>query len=339
MEGYSGRDMTALKAKTQIRRRASAALLLVGALLAATSTSAFDLQGHRGARGLAPENTLEGFRKALEIGVTTLETDLAITKDGIVVLSHDRVLNPDITRGPDGAWLTIHGPAINQLTLAELSRYDVGGIKPGTKYAQQFADQWHVGGARIPTLVELFALTKALGKTVRFNIEIKVSPDHPSEAPDPETFVRLVAKVVRDAGLGSRVTIQSFDWRTLIAVRKMAPEIETVCLTAQATLRDRVASEQRRPSPWLGGLDPAEHGGSTPRLVKAAGCATWSPRHAELTVEQVESAHAAGLKVVPWTINTPADMARAIDMGVDGLITDYPDRARKVMIERGMTPP
>jgi glycerophosphoryl diester phosphodiesterase len=122
---------------------------------------AFDLQGHRGARGLAPENTLAAFARALEIGVTTLETDLAVTKDGVIVLSHDPVLNPDIVRGPDGQWLAAPGPAINSLTLAELKRYDVGRIKPATKYAQQFAGQTPVDGQRIPTLAELFDLAKS----------------------------------------------------------------------------------------------------------------------------------------------------------------------------------
>ena len=305
----------------------------------ATSGLAFDLQGHRGARGLMPENTLEGFRHALEIGVTTLETDLTITEDGAVVLSHDRVLNTDLARGPDGAWLPAPGPAINSLTLAGLRTYDVGRIKPGTKYAQQFPDQRPVDGARIPTLAELFKLAQDLGKPVRFNIETKISPDHSSEAPDPESFSHQVVRVIRDAGMSDRTTIQSFDWRTLVAVRRIAPEIATVCLTAQSTLQDRITGGVRRPSPWLAGLDPADHGVSVPRLVKAAGCAIWSPRYAELTAETLAQAHALGLKVVPWTINAPADMGRAIDMGVDGLITDYPDRARLVMKDRGVALP
>ncbi len=286
-----------------------------------------------------PENTLEGFAGALEIGVTTLETDLAITKDGVVVLSHDRMLNPDLVRGPGGAWLSMPGPAINSLTFAELQSYDVGRIKPGTKYAQQFADQKPADGARIPTLADLFKLVQRQGKGVRFNIETKVSPDHPSETPDPETFADLVVKVIRGAGMSRRTTIQSFDWRTLIAVHRIAPEIETVCLTAQSTLQDRLIDGARRPSPWLAGLDPPDHAGSVPRLVKAAGCAVWSPRYPELTSETLAQARALGLKVVPWTINVPADMGRAIDVGVDGLITDYPNRARDVMAARNMTLP
>lgn len=300
---------------------------------------AFDLQGHRGARGLAPENTLAAFAKALEIGVTTLETDLAVTRDGVIVLSHDPVLNPDIVRGPDGQWLAASGPAINSLTLAELERYDVGRIKPGTKYEQTFAAQVPADGQRIPTLAELIELVQRAGKAPRFNIETKLSPDKPGEAPDPETFARLVVEAVRAAGLAQRTTIQSFDWRTLVAARRLAPEIETVCLTYEKTLQDRSDGDTRRPSPWLAGLDPADYGGSVPRLAKAAGCGTWSPYFRELGPAAVAEAHALGLKVLPWTVNAPQDLVRMIDMGVDGLITDYPDRAREVMAAKGIALP
>jgi len=307
--------------------------------VATVPVAAFDLQGHRGARGLAPENTLAGFAKALEIGVTTLETDLAVTKDGVIVLSHDPVFNPDVARGADGAWLAPPIPAIHTLTLAELKGYDVGRIKPGSRYAQQFPEQQPVDGSRVPTLAELFDLAKSSGKTPRFNIETKLSPDKPDDAPDPETFARVVVEAVRAAGLASRATIQSFDWRTLGAAQKLAPEIETVCLTAASTLKDKTVDGERRPSPWLAGFDPAAYAGSVPGLVKAAGCGTWSPRFAELTADLVADAHALGLKVVPWTVNTPADMARVIDMKVDGLITDYPDRARDVLAAKGVALP
>lgn len=305
----------------------------------AASAAAFDLQGHRGARGLAPENTLEGFRAALAIGVTTLETDLGVTKDGALVLTHDRTLNPDITRAADGRWVEAPGPTVRSLTLSELKGYDVGRIRPGTKYAQQFPAQTPADGARIPTLAELFGLAKAMGSSVRFNIETKISPDQPGETVDPETFAELVVKGVREADLANRATVQSFDWRTLKAVQARAPEIATVCLTAPNSVRDRTTDGVRRPSPWLAGLDPMDVGGSMPRLVKAAGCATWSPRFAELTAALVEEAQGLGLKVVPWTINDTAEMARAIDMRVDGLITDYPDRARSVLASRGMPLP
>jgi glycerophosphoryl diester phosphodiesterase len=231
-----------------------------------------------------------------------------------------------------------HSP-INSLTLAEIKRYDAGRIRPGSKYSQQFPDQQSVDGSRIPTLAELFDLAKSSGKTPRFNIETKLSPAKPDETPDPETFARVVVEAVRAAGLSGRVTIQSFDWRTLLAARKRAPEIETVCLTAVSTLKDDMANGARRPSPWLAGLDPVAYAGSIPRLVQAAGCGIWSPRFVELTDDLVAEAHALGLTVVPWTINTPADMARVIDMKVDGLITDYPDRAREVLAQKGVALP
>jgi glycerophosphoryl diester phosphodiesterase len=308
-------------------------------MILAPPVDAFDLQGHRGARGLVPENTLAAFAMALEIGVTTLETDLAVTSDGVLVLSHDPVLNPDIVRGADGRWLSALGPAINTLTFAELERFDVGRIDPSSRYARQFPGQKPADGERIPALVELFELVRRAGKGVRFNIETKVSPDKPAQSPDPDTFARLLVEAIRAARLSSRATIQSFDWRTLLAAKKLAPEIETVCLTDPSTLRDKSDGAGRTPSPWLAGLDPADHGGSIPRLVKAAGCGSWSPSFSELTPALVEEAHGLALKVVPWTINARDDMARIIDMKADGLITDYPDRAREVMAEKGMPLP
>ena len=233
----------------------------------------------------------------------------------------------------------VSGPAVFSLTLDELRRFDVGRIRPATKYARQFEGQTPADGARIPTLAELFELARASGKSPRFNIETKLSPAKPGETPDPETFVRLVVEAVRGAQVASRTTLQSFDWRTLRIATRLAPEIETVCLTNEATLRDKADAGGRRPSPWLAGLDPIDYAGSIPRLAKAAGCGTWSPRFAEISSASVAEAHALGLKVVPWTVNSVTDIERAIDMGVDGLITDYPDRARTVMAAKGIALP
>ncbi len=182
--------------------RVIAAAIVAGSLLAPTAVHAFDLQGHRGARGLAPENTLAGFETALAIGVTTLELDLGMTKDGVVVVSHDSRLNPDHTRGPDGQFLAAQGPPIRSLTLAELKRYDVGRLKPGTSYAATFAGQRAVDGATIPTLAEVFELVRRTkADHVRFNIETKLTPTSGADTPDPETFAGAVAAAVREAGL------------------------------------------------------------------------------------------------------------------------------------------
>ena len=282
---------------------------------------------------MAPENTLAAFKLAQDLGVTTLETDLAITRDGIVVISHDPYLNPDLVRGPDGQWLTAPGPALRTLTLDELRRYDIGRINPASKYAQQFPDQKPVDGQRIPTLVEFFAQA---APEVRFNIEIKTDPTKPDLTIDPAAFAQAAVDGIRKGGAGPRTTLQSFDWRGLIAAKKLAPEIATGCLTIESNNFDTVQRAGGRPSPWLGGLDLAAHGGSVPRLAQAAGCATWSPFWRNVTAETVKEAQALGLKVVPWTVNAPAEMGRLIDLGVDGLITDYPDRGAQILAGKGL---
>ena len=300
---------------------------------------AFDLQGHRGARGLAPENTLAGFETALRIGVTTLELDLAMTKDNVLVVSHDRRLNPEHTRGPDGQFLAREGPPIRSLTFAEVQQYDVGRLKPGTGYAKSFPEQQPVDGARIPTLTEVFDLARRTGAAhVRFNIETKLAPASGREVPDPETFAAAVVDAVRASGLATRVSVQSFDWRTLLIIRRIAPEIERVCLTIN---HDDSAQRPGEPgaSAWTAGLDVRDFGGSTPRLVGAAGCATWSPQFRDLTPAAIAAAKALGLKIIPWTVNERADMERLIALGVHGIITDYPDRLRAAMAEKNMPLP
>jgi glycerophosphoryl diester phosphodiesterase len=292
------------------------------------AAQAFDLQAHRGGRGLAPENTLAAFRNAMSLGVTTLETDLVITKDDIVVLSHEPRLNPDLVRGPDGQRLTAVGPTIRSLTLDELRRYDIGRLNPATRYGQQFAGQKPADGERFPTLAELYALG---GQSVRYNIETKIDPTRPGETVDPVQFVRLVVDAVRAAKMERWTSIQSFDWRTLIESRRIAPDIDTICLTIETPNMNTIAG---RPSPWLGGLA----GSSVPQLARAAGCAGWSPFWRNVTAQNVAEAHALGLKVVSWTVNDPAEMARQIDLKVDGLITDYPDRGIAVAAEKGLKP-
>jgi glycerophosphoryl diester phosphodiesterase len=320
-------------------------MLLRAAAVAAVAflalpAAAFDLQGHRGARGLMPENTLPAFAAALSTGVTTLEFDAAITKDGAVVIAHDRALNADIARGADGAYVTAPGATIRSLTLAEIKGYDVGALRPGSNYARQFATQKPVPGARIPTLAEVVALVRKSGNTaVRFNVETKLSPLAAGETLDPEAFAAAVVAALRAEGIAGRSTIQSFDWRTLKTVQRIAPEIPTVCLTLARGANDNVQVGRPDASPWLAGLDIDDFGGSIPKLVKAAGCAVWSPFFRDLTGDALTEAKTLGIPVVVWTINEPADMARLIDMGVDGIITDYPDRLRDVAAEKSIALP
>jgi glycerophosphoryl diester phosphodiesterase len=315
-----------------------AALAAALALMTAHA-AAFDLQGHRGARGLAPENTLPAFARALSIGVTTLEMDAGLTEDDVVVIAHDRRLNPDIVRGSDGRWLAGRTPAIREMTYRELQRYDVGRIKPGSDYSRRFPEQRRQDKVRIPTLEEVFELTRhARNAEVRFNIETKISPEEPEDTAPPEVFARALIKVVRDNGMAGRTTIQSFDWRTLAIVQKEAPEIATAYLSSQQQTLDNIQAGHREDSPWTAGIRFRDHG-SVPKMVKAAGGKIWSPNAVDVTEALVKEAKSLGLTVLPWTVNERADMERLIDLGVDGLISDYPDRLREVIAAKNLPLP
>jgi glycerophosphoryl diester phosphodiesterase len=299
---------------------------------------AFDIEAHRGGRALKPENTLQSFANALTIGVDTLELDMGITKDGVVIVSHDRWLSPDLARDADGVYVPPPGTPFVKLTLAEVKSYDVGQIRPGSDYAKAFPDQTPMAGTRIPTLADVFALVRRSGnRQVRFNIETKISPDKPDDAPPPEQFVATVLDLLRTEGFTDRVIIQSFDWRTLQLVQKQAPRIPTAYLSMQSGPFTNVYPD--KPSSWTAGFDPMRYGGSMPKTVKAAGGAIWSPLYTDLTPALVQEAHGLGIKVLPWTVNDPEAMAALIDMGVDGIISDRPDVLRRVAGEKGVALP
>lgn len=327
---------TALDVTSFSRRRWLA--LMPAALscpILAAGEAPLDLQGHRGARGLAPENTLAAFRRALTLGVSTLELDTGVSADGVVMVAHDTHLNPAITRDANGQWLQAPGPAIHQLSRAELQRYDVGRIQPGSRYAQTFASQQAADGERMPTLAQVFELVRDAGaSTVRFNIETKLTPLLPQATPAPQPFVQAVLEVVRTYGMERRVTIQSFDWRSLRVVQAQAMHIPTVALTARQSWLDNVADVR-----WTAGLQLAEHESSVPRLVRAGGFSIWSPYFGDLTAADRELARQLRLPVVPWTVNLPADIERLLEWQVDGLISDYPDRVRDALAGRRLSLP
>src|SRR5581483_6817946 len=299
---------------------------------------AFDIEAHRGGRALFPENTLVSFANALSMGVDTLELDIGVTRDGAIVISHERRLNPDLARGPDGNYVAPPGTLFVQLRLDEVKQFDVGQIRPTSAYAAQFSEQQAVPGTRIPTLVELIDLVRRSGdRHVRLNIETKIDPNHPDESPEPARFVALLLDLLRAEKFEDRVMVQSFDWRTFQLVQRLAPEIPTVYLTVQAGKEPTVSLDNA--TVWSAGFIPAEHGRSLPRTIKAAGGTIWSPYFGDLTPELLSESHAIGLKVVVWTVNKPADMARLTSMGVDGIISDHPDLLRKVAGEKGIKLP
>lgn len=321
--------------------RAATILTVLSVLIAGQAMGAnlgFDIEAHRGGRGLLPENTLPAFANALSMGVDTLELDVGVTADGEVVVSHERGLNPDLARDASGAYVAAPGTPFVKLKFADVRTYDVGQIRPDSAYAKQFPDQRAIPGTRIPTLSELFALVRKSGNThVRFNIETKIDPNHPDESLGPQAFVAKLLALIEAEKFTDRVMIQSFDWRTLQLVQQQAPMMPTVYLTLQRGSGQTVALDQA--TSWTAGFSPADHTGSLPRTIKAAGGAIWSPYFGDVTAALVSEAHALGLRVVVWTVNKSEDMARMIEIGVDGIISDRPDLLRQIAGEKGIALP
>jgi len=287
-------------------------------------TRPLHMSGHRGARGLCPENTLEGFARAFALGVDSVELDVALTADGIPVVVHDPALNPDIARGPDGRWLATAGPQVRSLRRAELYHYDVGRLRPGSALAAQFATQRPRDGARIPALADVLALARPAGVVV--DIEIKTLPDQPDLTAAPEVLADAVLAVVAALGMGGRVVVRSFDWRALDHARRVAPAIPRAYLTS--------AKAAALAALWWGGAAAVGLRGAVSASVAAASPepgTIWAPDHRTLTRAKVREAQALGLAVMPWTVNAAADMARLAGWGVDGICTDYPDRLRAVL--------
>jgi glycerophosphoryl diester phosphodiesterase len=310
----------------------------------------FDLQAHRGGLGLTTESTLAGFAKAIELGVTTLELDTQVTEDEQVVITHDRRVSgvkcqdtaPAFPGDPEFPYV---GKFITNLTLAQVKT-----INCGYQALPDFPDQEVVSGPMIE-LRDLFDLVKDYkAKKLVLNIETKVEAGAPTETAPRELFVQRVWEEIRDAGMRKQVTIQSFDWGALMVMHTLAPDLPLVALTN----RDFLQIGQPGASPWLGGIDVDDFGGD---FVAAAGSiegvtalspVQGFPQNGKISdpgfvpypdATMIADAHDRGLKVIPWTIDDPETMDYFIDLGVDGIITDYPDRLREVMADNGMRLP
>jgi glycerophosphoryl diester phosphodiesterase len=311
------------------RQTAAKSSLPGGAALAAAKLI---IIGHRGGAGLSPENTLSAFEKACELKVDAVELDVHLSADDKIVVHHDYTLQPEIARTPDGKWLDPPGPALKELTLAQLKTYDVGRLKPDSRYARRYPDQEPVDGERIPTLAEVISLLKTkCPESILLWIEIKTDPERPDLSSSPQTIVRKVTTLLGGTDFSARACILSFDWRALAQVQKISPEIPTVYLTNAGVRLNNIKPGQPGPSPWMAGLDIDAFGGSIPRAVKAAGGRYWAPYYTYLTAALLEEAHQLGLKVYVWTVDSRRDMVRLMEMGVDGIITNRPDILKAVM--------
>ncbi|GAB3879479.1 glycerophosphodiester phosphodiesterase family protein [Microbispora bryophytorum] len=305
-----------------------------------------DLQAHRGGAALMSENTIPAFANALELGVSTLELDIAITEDGKAVVSHDRQIDgrkckdtaPAFKGDPEYPYA---GKFIKDLTVKQIKTMDCGQtleVWPGQKPAT---------GAHMALLTEVFDLVKAYkAKDVMMNIETKYEVGT-TETQPREMFVQEAAKEIREAGMLKQVTIQSFDWGALMRMHQVEPRLPLVALTNP--VYDGIPGLEI----WLGGINLADFGGDPLKAIKSFGASAFSPLPGTpeggevgdadykpyVTKALVDEAHQLGIKVIPWTVEEKSTMNAMIDAGVDGIITDYPDRLREVMADRGLELP
>lgn len=305
---------------------------------------AFDLQAHRGGLGLNTESSIASFSHALEMGVTTLELDTQVTKDGQVVVTHDRQVSKnkclDVApvTGGDPMYPYV-GKYIKDLTLEQIKTMDCGSLQL-KDYPQQ---QTHPG-AKILTLKEFFTLVKSYqSEKVLMNIETKIEAGAPEQTAPREQFVQAVLNEIKDSGLENQITIQSFDWGALMLVRKLNPKLPIIALTnGQQFLQEG----QEGKSPWLGGLDIDDFNGDLVAAAKSFGADAISPVHGNpqngkitdaeyqpyTTQAMIEKAHQQNMKVIPWTVSDAATIDHLIKIGADGIITDLPDVARLSMM-------
>jgi glycerophosphoryl diester phosphodiesterase len=247
---------------------------------------AVQVHGHRGARAVLPENTIPAFTYAIDQGVDAIEMDVAVTKDDVLVISHDPVLNPEICRNPGGSQV------IRELTFAQLRLWDCGSL-----VNPRFPNQKPVPGTPIPALEEVFAL--ATRGNFLFNIEAKLFPDHPELTPTPEHFAELLLAVIDRHDLRPRVIVQSFDFR-ILNMTTLAPDIRLSALVEDENLGDFVS------------------------VARSARAQIIAPEKGLVTPTKVVAAHQAGLQVIPWTANTPKEWDPLLAAGIDAIITDDP---------------
>ena len=289
----------------------------------------FDLQAHAGGRGEATGESLRAFAKSLELGVSTLELDINITKDHQPLVWHDPVIESQQCSDTGAAFAgdpsyPYVGRLVHDLTLAQIHTLDCG------KPASQFPRAEVVRGNKIAVLPEVFSLTDSYRADVRYNIETKVAADQPGTSAQPQEFVDVVLAAVRAAGKVDRVEIQSFDWRTLPLVRQAEPSIPLVALWNEHTWVPG--------SPWLATVNPDVVG--DPVIgAKLVGANILSPAYSLVDRALVDRAHSLGLSVISWTVDDANDMRTQIAVGVDGIITNYPAVLRTVMAELGMALP
>ena len=289
-----------------------------------TKPNYIKIYGHRGARGVLPENTLESFKYLFENNIHAYETDILISKDFIPVITHDFRLDPSYTKDINDNWIEDENIKIIDLTYDQILQFDVGTLNKLSKYGRKFINQKSLQNQKIPKLSELLKLTSDnIVEDLLINLEIKSTPIEKNLTPEPDEMVKIIIDEVSRSNLEDRIIYSSFDWRVLREIKERDSKIPRAYLTSGAggKIYDK--------SPWLD-FTPLHNGVELPELIKALGGSAWHPNYKDVNKEIVQTSHDKGLPVNVWTVNRESDMLRMIDYGVDGIMTDYPLKLKEL---------
>lgn len=288
--------------------------------------------GHRGARGILPENSMIGFQFTLSIGVPLLEFDVVLSADEIPVITHNHRLHAPSFRDDKGCFLT-EEPKVSALTFEQLQQFDIGRLDGRSAYGQRFPDQAQMDGVRVPRLSDLLDLIKTPGfSNTNLMLELKSDPDLAHDAPYRQRFVERVLQDVRTAGTSSRAVLHSFDWNLLEECQRQAPDMPSSYLTQLPENADDVGEDSSK------AVCPDFRGrhDDIPNMVQQAGGTLWCPYFADVTEENVARARELGLCVAVWTVNEPKDIRRMINLHVDAIVSDYPGRVQRLLSDQGL---
>ena len=282
------------------------------------------IYGHRGARGVLPENTLESFKYLFENNIHAYETDILISKDFIPVITHDFRLDPSYTKDINDSWIEDENIKIIDLTYDQILQFDVGTLNKLSKYGRKFINQKSLQNQKIPKLSDLLKLTSDnIVENLLINLEIKSTPVEKNLTPEPDEMVKIIIDEVSRSNLEDRIIYSSFDWRVLREIKERDSKIPRAYLTSG--IKGKIYDK----SPWLD-FTPLHNGVELPELIKALGGSAWHPNYKDVNKEIVQISHNKGLPVNVWTVNRETDMLRMIDYGVDGIMTDYPLKLKEL---------
>ncbi|MBM7073764.1 glycerophosphodiester phosphodiesterase [Shewanella sp. 202IG2-18] len=312
---------------------------------ALASSHYVDIYAHRGFRAIAPENTLPAYDAALKMGVDVIDMDINMTKDGVLVVTHNLTLNPQTTQDANGNWITKPIP-IKNLSLKQLQQYQVGNIKAGSEFQQMYPHHIAMKDVHIPTLEQVIHFVKANAKyPVRYQMEIKTDPTQKELSVSPEVIAKALAMAINQNHISNQAEIQAFEWQALVDIQQLIPGIHTAYLTEPEYDPDNTQAEYKvgNGKIWTSPLLASNYDYDYPKMVKKLGGTFWEPYEQDVTQQQIEHAHQLGIKVVPWgwTEHEHTDfnytkVNQLIDWGVDGIITDRPDILKGILAVKGL---